>query len=343
MKFTAPKPKKVLQKTVSIGLDIGHRYLKLLPLIITPDGVELDTYFIQPLPPPNEISSLLKSLFAEHKFPTNKVNLSLSGKATLVRDLWVPQMSQKELKASIQYELDQYIPFPVEEVYYDSYILEETPLTRKEAQMRVILAVANKRIVEGRLKWIKDAGLQPNIIDMDALALYNAFVWTADDSQKQGTAGLIDIGFSKVIIDIVSSGILTFTREIAYGSGRVAEGVSKGISMSKDEAEEMLKAGDSRIEGWVQDLVSRLSKELWSSFEYYEGQEQRSIERVYLTGGGSLLAGLSDSLGQAIDLPLEVWNPLGKIKINLDSTKSANLGKEAPLMVIACGLACRGL
>lgn len=343
MKFAVPKPEKMLQKTVSVGLDIGHRYLKLLPLAITSEGAVLDTYSIRALPPPPQIPAFLKNLFAEHKFPTNKVNLSLSGKATLVRDIWVPEMSPEDLKASVQYELDQYIPFPVEEVFYDSYILEEAPLTRKEGQMRVILAVANKQMVEGVLKWIKDAGLLPNIIDMDALALYNAFLWSATDSQKQGTVGLIDIGFSKIIIDIISDGILTFTREVGYGTCRVTEGVSKGLPVSKDEAENIICAGDSRIKGWVQDLVSRLSKDLWSSFEYYEGQEQRAIEKVYLIGGGSLLLDLVNSLGQAIDLPCEAWNPLGKIKINLDSPHVSDLGKISPLMAIACGLACRGL
>lgn len=343
MKFKLPESKKVPQKTVSVGLDIGHSYLKLLLLAITSEGVELDEYSFQPLPPSPQVSSFLKSLFAEHNFPTNRVNVSLSGKATLVRDLWVPKMTSKELKASIKYELDQYIPFPVEDVYYDSYILEEDTLTRKEGQMRVILGVAKRRMVEGQLKRIKDAGLAPNIIDMDALALYNAFLWAAEDSQKQGTVGLIDIGNSKTIIDIISNGVLTFTREVEYGTRRIMEGVSNGLSVGKDEAEKLVCSGDSRIEGWVQDLVSRLSKELWSSFEYYEGQEQRAIERVYFTGGGSLLLGLVDSLGKAVGLPLELWNPLSKIKVNLDPARTSNLGKIAPLMAVACGLACRGI
>lgn len=342
MKFGVPKPKKVQQETLSIGLDIGHGYLKLLPLITTPKGIELNSFFIQKLPPPKEILSFLKGLFAEYKFPTNKVNFSLSGKATLVRDLWVPLMSQKELKASIQYELDQYIPFPVEEVYYDSYILEETPFTRKDGQMRIILAAANKKIVDGRLKWIKDASLIPHIIDMDVLALYNAFVTAADDSQKQATVALLDIGFSKIIIDIISNGTLTFTREIEYGTDMVAESVSKGVSVNKDEAEKMICAGGSQIETKVADLVTKLSKELWSSFEYYEDQEQRAVEKVYLTGGGSLLLGLKDLLNQSINLPVSVWNPFSKIKINLDSKNKSDLDRLAPLMVIACGLACRG-
>ena len=343
MKFTVPKPKKVQQETLPIGLDIGHGYLKLLPLIKTPEGIELNSFFIQKLPPLKEIPSFLKDLFAKYKFPATKVNFSLSGKATLVRDLWVPLMSPKELKASIQYELDQYIPFPVEEVYYDSYILEETPFTRKEGQMRIILAVANRKIVDGRLKWIKDASFIPNIIDMDVLALYNAFMWAADDSQRQETIGLVDIGFSKIIIDIVSNGILTFTREIEHGTNRVAESVSKEISVNKDEAERMICTGDSRIETKVGDLVTKLSKELWSSFEYYEGQEQRAVEKVYLTGGGSLLLGLVEQLDQVIDLPVSIWNPFGKIKINLDSKKRSDFEKAAPLMAIACGLACREL
>lgn len=250
----------------------------------------------------------------------------------------MPQMKHEELKASLGFELDQYIPFPVEDIYYDNYILEEGPLTRKEGQMRVVLAVSKKTFVDERLQWLKEAGLIPRIIDMDAISLFNVFQQQLKDG---GTVGIVDMGSSKSIIDIISSNTLTFTREIEYGTTRIKEGVSHGLSVSIDEAEKLICSGDPRIEGWVQDFVSRAGKEIWSSLEYYEGQEQRPVEKVYVTGGGALLPGLVNLLGQSVGLPISMWHPLEKIKIG--NTKRQELQKMASIFTIAVGLGLRSL
>lgn len=338
MKLPILKFKKPSKIDVSLGLDIGHSYIKLVNLRKGSENVFLDDFCIQNIS--GNIPILLKKITTEYKFPTNRLNISLSGKSTIVRDLWMPKMNLNELKVSLGYELDQYVPFPVEDIYYDSYILEEGPLTRKEGQMRVVLAVAKKGVVNERIQWLKDAGFIPNIIDVDAISLFNVFQWSG---QASGTVGLIDIGSSKTIINIVSDNVLTFTREIEYGTIRIREWVSHGLSIGMDEAEKLICAGDSRIEGWVQDLVSRLGKELWSSFEYYEGQEQRPVEKVYITGGGSLLPGLVGLLSQSVGLPVEIWHPLAKVKINLDDAKKLELQKKAPMFSIAIGLACMSL
>lgn len=338
MRFSFPKFKKLPKADFSIGLDIGHSYIKVINLRREGGGIFLDNFYIYHVS--DSIPSLLKKIINECSLPTKNVNISLSGKSTLVRDLWMPKMKPEELKMSLGYELEQYIPFPVEDINYDSFVLEEGPLTRKEGQMRVVLAVAKKALINERLDWLKGVGLIPNVIDMDAISLFNVFRWAGLD---MGTVGLVDIGSSKTIIDIVSSNVLTFTREVEYGTGRIREGVSHGLSISMDEAERLICEGDSRISGWVEDLAGRLSKELWSSFEYYEGQEQRHVERVYVTGGGSMLSGLVGLLGQSIGLPLEVWSPLAKVKINLDEPRRLEIQKIAPIFSIAFGLACRSL
>lgn len=335
MKFLSPK-KPVID--ASIGLDIGSSYIKAVCLRRESANIFLDNFCIYNIS--KSIPELLKEIASKCKLPTNKVNISLSGKSTIVRDLWMPQMKQEELRVSLGFELDQYIPFPVEDVYYDSYILEENKLTRKNGQMRVVLAVANKKFVNERLQWLKEAGFIPGVICMDAVSLFNVFSWNI---QSEGITALVDIGVNKAIIDIITDNTLTFTREVEYGLMSIRENISRGLSISQDEAEKLICKGDPKIESWVQDLGDKLGKELWSSFEYYEGQEQRPIEKVYVTGGGSILVGLVNLLSQAVGLPINVWNPMDKLKLNLDGAKKQEFIKSAPVFSIAVGLAYRTL
>lgn len=338
MKFTFPKFKKIAKTNVSVGLDIGGSYIKLVTLREDNNQIFLDDFCSQYVS--GEIPSVLGRMTKACNLPTNKVNISLSGKSTIVRDLWMPQMSQKELKVSLGYELDQYVPFPAEDIYYDSFILSENPLTRKEGQMRVVLAVANKKFVNERIQWLKASGFVPNYIDMDAITLFNLYEAEVDGNP---TVGLVDIGSNKTIIDIVSGNELTFTREVEYGTIKVKDGISRGLSVSAEEAEKLICAGDPKITVWLEDLISKLSRELWNSFEFYEGQEQRQIEKVYITGGGSLFPGLAALLGQSLGLPVVLWHPIDKIKVNLDDKRKQEFEKTAPMYSIAIGLAYKFL
>lgn len=342
--FSFPVKEKV-QNKISLGLDIGSSFLKLVSLETKPEGVSLDKFYIKNLSfekkplNGNFIPQLLKEIFTEKKIPINSVSISLSGKATIVRDIWVPQMSAKDLATSIQYELGQYIPFPVEDVFHDSYILEEHHITRKEGQMRIVLAVVKKKAVAERLSWLKEAELQPVKFSVDAIVLANAFVKTLKEPAKDETFALIDIGTRKTIVNILSSGLLIFTREVGYGTNKIIEGITRGLGVTSIEACKLVCNNDSQIGGWVEDLITRLSRELWGSFEFYEGQEHCSISKVYLCGGGSLLAGFSSLLSQALGMPVEVWNPFNNIIINMDPAQTAQLQRLAPLMGVALGLA----
>lgn len=338
MKLKLPQFKKPSGADVSIGLDIGRGYVKLVFLRKENGSVFLDNFCVHPVA--GDVPSLLNRIFKECNPSVNRVNISLSGKSTIVRDLWLSKMNPKELKVSLGYELDQYIPFPVEDVYFDSYVLEENSLTRKEGQMRVVLAVANKKYVNERLQWLKTAGLVPNAIDMDAISLFNLYELEID-----GTAviGLVDIGASKTIIDIASSGVLMFTREIEYGTARARDGAVNGLSITAEDAEKLVCENSTKITAWTHDLIGKLSKELWNSFDYYESQEQKPVEKVYVTGGGSLLSGLSDLLSQALGIPVVVLRPVDKIKVNLDEIKKKEFEKISPMFSIAAGLALKTL
>lgn len=343
IKLNIPKINGIIKNKYSIGLDIGRRYIKLVCLLSEPSGVSIHSFICCRMSDGIKSSSYFKELFSKYSFPENKVSISLSGRLSLVRNIWVPDMTTKEVKASIRFELDQYIPFPVEEVYYDSFVLEAGPLTRKEGQMRVVLVAANKKAVEGKLKYAKDAGFVPVVVDLDALAIYNAFDYAGDASLKKGTIGIIDIGANKTIINIITEGILVFVREIELGVDRIIDVISKGFSVSGEEAEKMILSNDERIDKIKTEIISRLGKEIWNSFEYYEGQDQRAVEKILLTGGGSLPDKIPDLIKDCTGLPAERWNPLASIRNNLDKDSKQNLEKIAPIMAVAGGLACREL
>jgi type IV pilus assembly protein PilM len=323
---------------MSIGLDIGSSYIKAVKLRKDSNQVFLDDFCLKYAG--ENIQAVLGQVASECNLANKRVNVSLSGKSTIIRNLWLPKLSPKELKVSLGYELDQHIPFPVDDVFFDSYILEENQLTRKEGQMRVVLAAANKRFVLERIQWLKSNGMVANLIDMDAASLFNIY---QAELNEGAVVGLIDIGSSKTIINVVSNNVLIFTREVEYGTMGIRDSVAKGLSVEPADAEKLIASGDPKASGWVNDLIVKLSKEIWNSFEYYEGQEQQHVEKVYISGGGSLFPEISSLLEHELGAAVTVWHPLNKIKVNLDEARKTEFEKISPMFSIALGLAYRTL
>jgi len=325
---------------VSVGLDIGHDYIKLVVLKKENGQIYLDDFCLEGVF--GNVSNELKNIVNKCDISSSDVNISLSGKSIIIRNLWLPIMGREELKKNLQYELDQYIPFPPEEVYYDAYIFGESQLTRKENKMRVVLAAAMKKYVEEKIGILKEAGINLNVIDMDAISLFNIFsAGRKDDS----TVALIDIGSNKVIIDILAGDVLTFTREVELGFSPAKSAMLPRLTVGSDEKESPAAVDDLQADSYIQDLAKRISKEVSSSFKYYEGHEQRSVERVYVTGGGSLFKGLVDMLKQDIGESVEVWSPFENIKFSegIDAKTIKDLETYAPLFSVSAGLAYRSL
>ena len=338
MKFNFNKPKEQQGKRKAVGLDIGTGYIKLVVVRDDHGQAALDNFYLAPLS--KNIAQDLSQAADELQISQAAVNIALSGPATIVRNLWMPRMKADELKASLKYELDQYVPFPLEDIYYDCCVLEDGPANGKEGQMRVVLTVVKKKFLDERLQQVQQAGLAPEVISVDAVSLYNAY---EKSMPEEGAAGLVDLGSRKTIINIISGNILMFTREIEYGTMQIRKAVSRGLEVDNREAEKLICSRDEKTSQWVRELGFKLGRELWSSFEYHEHQEQKPVEKVYITGGGSLLPELMSSLGSTVGIPIAVWEPATKLPTGISDNQKQRLRANAPLFGIAAGLAYRSI
>lgn len=323
---------------ISVGLDIGRSFIKAVCLKKENGEISLNNYCIRKTA--EDILSAIKQIVNECNSSHARVNVSVSGKYTLVRNIWLPKMSPEELRNSLGYELNQYIPFPADEVFYDAYIWDENTYTRKEKQMRVVLAVAEKNCVNERIAWLKSCGMAPFVVDLDAVSLYNIFQFKR---QNEDVSAIVDIGNMKTIVNIIFNNILAFTREIEFGTKKLFDNVSNELSITVEEAEAIVLKGDEKISNALNNFADKLGRDLWNTFEFFQEEEQKDVKRVYLTGGGSLIKGVVEAVSKMADCSVEKWNALDLFRVNLDEKKREEIKNISPLFSIALGLAFRAI
>ena len=65
------------------------------------------------------------------------------------------------------------------------------------------------------------------------------------------------------------------------------------------------------------------------------------LSRVYTTGGGARIPGLNDVLGARLRVPIELANPVQRLRVKDDVFETVPVDEVAPLLMLAVGLALR--
>jgi len=336
-----------------LGLDIGASSVKAVQLNRSGREYELIHLGMAPLSPEaivdgvimdgSSVISAIQQIYQEHAIKTRDVAVAVSGNSVIVKKIKVQQMTEEELTGSIQWEAEQYIPFPIEDVNLDFQILEP----RGGAEMDVLLVAVKKDVMNDYLTVISSAGLNGQVVDVDALALENAYEISGDITPDRIVA-LVNLGATVMNINILQRGVTEFTRDAGIGGNRYTESIQKMLGLSFEQADK-LKMGTA-VEGRTLaeaqpaiDLVNaELAGEIRRSMDFFRSSSQNdSIHKVVLSGGGARLPGLVGYLGQHLEVPVEVANPLRAIKADPKKFDPEYLEFVGPQMGVAVGLALR--
>lgn len=315
-KFGALK-NKFSKESFSVGLDIGSTAIKLIKLKFLKETVELCGFDIVPLESGQKgLDSLLKNI--AHTQNISTVNISVSGPAAIIRYVNFPKMLPEELKQALKFEAQKYIPFSVEEVNLDSSILKSDLPDKK---MLVLLAAAKKEFLNQRLKLIESAGLKPSLVNIDSIALINAFnfSYSKQENPEHKALALLNIGAAQSNLNILEDGIPFLSRDINIAGNQFTQKIADIFGVDFRTAENLKLHPDKeradKVATAIESVLANLAAELRISFDYYESQSASSVGKIFLSGGGSLFTGLKDMLTGIFDIKIDYWNPLNKIRI----------------------------
>ncbi len=162
---------------------------------------------------------------------------SVCGESIIGRYLQLPEMPEEELKKALQWEAEEYIPFRLSEVNIDSMILGRVK-DSEIPKMDVLLVSAKKDLVNSHVSVLREAGLEPRIIDVDAFAFLNCFELNHTPPPGECVA-LVNIGSEITSINVFSDGISRFSRDISVGGETMTQAIKSRLGCTHVEAERL--------------------------------------------------------------------------------------------------------
>ena len=222
------------------AIDIGSSGVKIMRADIGRDrALRVVTAVIEEAAdatPAAQTAALQRAMAAAHLPPGSHVRLSIAGQDIMTRCLTLPTMTATELDSAIRFEGETYIPFPLSEVVVDKQILD----TLDGKKMRVLLVAGKRQTIETHLARMTTHGLVPVLLDVDALAMVNAYVADQDGPVPPTNTALVQFGARSTNVAILQRGqSCCFTRDLTVAGQDLTKAIAEQLGVSPAEAEQL--------------------------------------------------------------------------------------------------------
>lgn len=330
-----------------LGIDIGFYNVKVVELANEQGRPKLITYGFTDLPPvltgqelseqTDRVVGIIKQILKKAQTTTKQVVAALPVSAifnsviTLAID---PQAPAKELQAAIEREAAKVVPLPLSEM-----VLDWKPIEGRKTGSFLITA-APEKLVKQYLTIFKQVGLQLVSLETESFALVRSLVG-ADPSVVM----VVDMGADNSNISLMRQGIPILNRSVATSGNLFTKTLAGQLGLetvAADRFKRDLSLASHQIPvATLEKLFGELVHDIEYVFSLYQ-QETGSADRpekIILTGGSSLLPGLSKFIENQTKVRTFVGDPWARIIYPQDL--KAVLDGIGPKMSVAVGLAMR--
>lgn len=340
-----------------IGVDISSSALKLVELSEAGKGAyRLERYALEPLAKDvvtdgnianlDQVSDALRRGHKRLGTRNRNVAMALPAAMVITKKIIVPAgQTEEELELQVEAEANQYIPFALDEVNLDFQILGPAPNNPDEVE--VLIAASRKEKVEDRVAIAEAAGLKPRVMDVESYATEEAFQMIAPSLPANGrdqNIALVDIGAHVMHFYVLRNNQILFSRDQAFGGNQLTHEIQRAFNLSPEEAESA-KRNAGLPENYdvdvLQPFMETLALEVTRALQFFFTSTSYSqVDQVVLAGGCALLPGLDELIGKRAGVNTIVGNPFANMGVS-DRIRPRQLATDAPLLLIACGLAMR--
>ena len=344
-----------------LTVDFGAGSLKLAEFEINESGgLRLDNFVIKPLGLEGAqeatreklILSTLQTAIAELGINSKSVNVCAPGFHVFSKFVKLPPVDAGKVDQIIQYEAQQNVPFPLAEVVWDYQILGSAP----GGELEVLLVAIKSDIVEGLFRVAAEAKLNLQLCDASPAALCNAFRYNY--GELEDCTMLLDIGAKTSNLLFFEKGKV-FSRSINLGANAITQDFANEAKLKFDEAEKIKIA-----EGFVslggayeepdnphQAAISKIARQFMTklhiqvnqTLQFYRGQQGGTApQRLFLSGGASIMPYTAQFFAEKLNVPVEYFNPFRNVQIAPD-VNLEDLSRVAHALGEVVGLGLRNL
>lgn len=342
-----------------IGIDISSTAIKMVELADDGrGGYKLEGYSMAPIPKDamldgnvSDLEKVVDAMKLAWKLlgsREKRAALALPAAAVISKKvLMAADLREEDMEAQVEAEANQYIPFSLDEVNIDFQVIGPAP--HSEDEVEVLIAASRKEKIEDRVAVAEGAGLKVTVMDVETYATEAAYSLVASqlpNSGREQTVMIVDIGAIMTHINVLHDNNSVYTREQAFGGGQLTQEIQRRFGLSLEEAEIAKRKGglpESYENEVLQPFVQSLAMEVARALQFFTSSTQYNrVDHIVLAGGCAAIPAIDTMVQERTQVNTLVANPFHAMTMGA-RFKQQQAATDAPALLIACGLAMRGL
>ncbi len=347
-----------------LGLDIGRQYVKMVTADKTKEGYRILDAGSRLVPDANSAYDpekidrshwvmAVRELFKQQGFNPKKAKsliTGISGSSASIKQITTMEMPSEELESAMTFEARKHIPMDGTDAVIDYQILGSNK--QEVDKIDVGLVACTKGVLTNHMDLIKECGLKAGVVDVNPIAMSNAFSFVKD-IPDDGLVVMLDIGAVSSSLIVYGKGQQFFTRDLPIGGHHFVKELSdkreigyiesqdilykEGIAAVKKD-QENIASGDSAVGIAERTVYDNLVEDMRRSLRFYAKQTGQSFFlKIFLTGGAASTIGLSSFVNEKLNIDCAVFDPFE----NLNGSDNLSISNPSQYTT-ALGLSIRG-
>lgn len=291
----------------------------------------------------------MRSLMKKHGMRQAPLLITLSGQVVFPRFVKLPAVAKDKLLQMVQYEVEQNVPFPLNEIVWHYQFIGDN----SSGEQNAMIVAAKLDSVREVTDSVVAAGFEPEIIDVAPMAIYNALRF--NHAALVGCTMVLDIGARSTNLVFVEDERI-YSRCIPVAGNAITQELAKSLQISVEAAEQLKRERgyvslggvhqsedetNEHISRVVRNVMTRLHAEISRSINFYRSQQGGAAPiRLILTGGTSLLPHLDLFFKEKLQVEVEYLNPFVNIGLGPHINRE-QIGVDAFMLAEVVGLALR--
>ncbi len=263
------------------------------------------------------LGEVIMTTIGQSGIKEKNVVIGLPSNKTFTTVIDVPNMGDAELKSTIKYQIDQYIPMSIDDAKVDWALLGQS--LHNPQQQEVLLASTANSYSEERLEFIEGLGFNVIAAEPDPIAMIRSLL----PAGIQDARLIIDVGELSTDLAITFGDTPRLVRTIPTGLKSLVKAAVQNLNVQEDQARQfILKFGlaPDRLEGQVyraiESTLDNFASELVKSIKFFQTRYPNTpVGGILLSGFSSVVPQFGEYITAKTGIASSVANPWQKVRV----------------------------
>ena len=247
-----------------VGLEFTDRHICAIRVSNPLSSPEIEHVAFREIERSGELVESLKAFLTEEKIDRETVITAIPTHLATIREITVPFDKPKKLRKIIKYQMERYVPYPIDDMVVD--------FLPSESADRIVSVGVQKRALADHLGLLSQADLVPRVVSLANVALFNLFVYIRK-GESEAPASILHLDGGQIIVQIIYRDRLDFVRLI-HGEPGQLEQLKETFALyqlknAHKPLKEVLLTGPSATDAGLLEEIAQISDahvSLWEPF-----------------------------------------------------------------------------